>query len=477
MDPLLRHLRGSVRVVSASRTSPPLALERMRARGEVFELNSSHLRLTREELGRLFADVYRRPLSDPELTALEETTLGWPTAVHLVRESLRHSDGERLEQVLTEFRASNLELHDYLSSEVYARLDATSKRLLERTAALTRFDAGLAAALAGVRDPRPTLEALARRGLLRTFGTGTQASWEVHDLVRRFVRQEIESAGAPGAAQTLEADSARALAERGEPERALRHFLLAGRAGEAAALIRDLAPSLLRQGRASTLLQYLGDLPTGAAREDLELSAALADAQQALGAWDEAEALYQELLERCRRSGACAIECRALIGLGKVLNLRGRYEQVLGMAVRGLAVAEGLGLDLRARLLQMKAGAHFYLGQYQAAVNVLDQVRALLGPAGDPELVLPTVHNLAGAYGEQGRFSEASDQFRTALAQVRRTASPRAPLYLSNLAFHLAELGDLAEARPAAEEGLAGAQGLSERAQRGPGQPAPGPVQ
>src|SRR5262249_58503948 len=93
-------------------------------------------------------------------------------------------------------------------------------------------------------------------------------------------------------------------------------------------------------------------------------------------------------------------------------------------------------------------------------------VRELLAGTPDPELLLPTIHNLAGAYGAMGKFREASAEFRIALAQVRGTASPRAPLYLSNLAFHLAELGDLAEARRAAEEGLLAAQRFSNRAQR-----------
>jgi DNA-binding SARP family transcriptional activator/Tfp pilus assembly protein PilF len=95
----------------------------------------------------------------------------------------------------------------------------------------------------------------------------------------------------------------------------------------------------------------------------------------------------------------------------------------------------------------------------------LDAVRALLPAGADPELVVPTLHNLAIACASQGRYREASEWFRAALAQVRGTASPRAPLYLSNLAFLQIELGDLGEARRAAEEGLAAAQRFANRAQ------------
>lgn len=461
---LVRQLPDAIRLVVASRTLPPLPVERMRARSELFELHSSHLRFTRDELAALFGEVYQRPLEPSELVALEEATLGWPTAVHLVHESLRRADHVALTEVLAQFRASNLELHEYLSAEVYARLDESSRRLLERTAALSRFDATLAARMAALPDARGTLEALARRGLLRAFGAGAQTTWECHDLVRRFIREELEARDGEAGRRLLEGETAEVLAARGEPERALRHFLAAGRAADAASLVRDLAPGLLRQGRAEALRGYLTDLPERLVQSDAALAIALADAQQALGAWDEAEARYGAVLERCRELGARELEARALIGLGKLLTLRGRHEQVLGMAERGLAASRGLPSDLKAHLLRLKAGAHFYLGQHGAAVDALGQARALLEGA-EPDALVPIVHNLAIAYGAQGRFREASDEFRAALATVRGSASPRAPLYLSNLAFLLAELGDLAEARKAAEEGLVAAQRFANRAQ------------
>src|SRR5262249_52439445 len=122
-------------------------------------------------------------------------------------------------------------------------------------------------------------------------------------------------------------------------------------------------------------------------------------------------------------------------------------------------------VEIRARLLERKAGAHHYLGQFHATVQVLGQVRELLVGVSDPDLVLPMIHNLAVAYYAQGRYREAVREVRLALAQVRGAESPRAALYVSNLGFLLAELGELAEARAAAEEGLVAAQRFSNRAQ------------
>ncbi|HKA24878.1 MAG TPA: tetratricopeptide repeat protein [Candidatus Eisenbacteria bacterium] len=464
-DTILRFLPASVRVVIASRATPPLALERLRAKGELFELTSSHLRLTREELAKLFAEVYRRPLVEAELAALEDTTLGWPTAVHLIHESLRRAPDLGLEAVIEDFRTSSLDLHDYLSVEVFRRFDDDSRRLLERTAALARFDVGLAAVLASLPDPRARLDALARRGLLRTYGSGDQTTYECHELVRRFLRQDVEARGGPDRWQELESEAGRALESRGDDELALRHYLAARRGAEASRLLRALAPRFLRSGRAATLAQYLGDLPAEWRKGDSTLGVALADAKGALGEWNAAEPAYDEALAASRASGNRETECRALVGLGKIYNLRGRHEQVLGMAERGLALAADLPLEIGVKLLQMKAGAHFYLGQFGAAVRVLDEVRSRLPDSADPELAIPTIHNLAVALHNQGRFREASEEFRAALAYVSGGASPRAALYQYNLALLLCDLGELAEARRAAEEGLSVAQRFSHRAQ------------
>ncbi len=467
---ILRHLPDRVRLWIGSRSMPPLPLERLRARGDVFELNSSHLRFSLEELGELFRDVYGHPLSDPDLAALDDATLGWPTAVHLVHEALDRTPGTALGDVIQELRASPLELHSYLSAEVYHHLDAATRALLERTAALIRIDIDLARALTGEHDVRPRLESLVQRGLMRSFGAGPQSTFEFHDLVRRFVHEQIEARDGPAAWRALQAETSRVLRHRGEPERALRHAIQSGINEDVVALVREIAPTLLREGRAAALLQYVADLPAALAMDDPELLLARADAHQAIGRWDDAARDYEHLLVTTRARGARELECRALLGLGKVLNLRGHHEQVLGMAERGLSSSHGLSLDVRVRLLQMKAAAHYYLGQYQAAIAILDQVRALIGgrsvnTAADHDLMVPTVHNLAIAYAAQGRYREASREFRAALAHVRGTSSPRAPLYLSNLASLLVELGETVEARHAAEEGLAAAQRFSNRPQ------------
>src|SRR5262249_26571235 len=209
-----------------------------------------------------------------------------------------------------------------------------------------------------------------------------------------FLRQEVEARGGAFAWQELEGEAGRALESRGDDELALRHYLAARRGADASRLLRAMAPQFLRSGRAATLAQHLSDLPIEWRQNDPTLTVALADAQGALGNWNAVEPAYDEALVQARASGEREVECRALVGLGKIYNLRGKHEQVLGMAERGLALATHLPLEIGVKLLQMKAGAHFYLGQFGAAVRVLDEVRSRLPDSAGPELAIPTIHNL-----------------------------------------------------------------------------------
>src|SRR2546423_717284 len=133
-------------------TRPPLALERMRVRGELFELDAGRLRLNRTEMWELLGRALGREPAPAELERLDEASAGWPTAVQLALEALRREPARGLDTVLADLRVPDLELQAFFSAEVYRRLEPASRELLERSAVLDRFDAPLATLLSGQRD-------------------------------------------------------------------------------------------------------------------------------------------------------------------------------------------------------------------------------------------------------------------------------------------------------------------------------------
>ena len=289
------------------------------------------------------------------------------------------------------------------------------------------------------------------------------ASYEWHGLVRAFVRQEMESREGRGLAGAGDRRRA-ALRGRGEVERAVRHAL-DGRMGYSCTSCCSRWRPRCCARAARTRCSSSSTRAAGRRRARGGAGARsrrLARRARPLG---RSRGGYERVLDARAAPGSLERECRALLGLGKVLNLRGRHEQVLGMAERGLGAGGELPLELRARLLQIKASAHFYLGQFRAAMAQLDAVASSCPRGRTPSWWCPRSTTSRSRAPRRAVTARPRTRFRAAFAQVRGTASPRAPLYLSNLATLLIEMGDLAEARRAAEEGLAAAQRFANRAQ------------
>ncbi len=461
LDVALRIPPPGLRIWIASREAPPLSLERLRAQGKVFDIDSGQLAFSRDEVERLFAEVFSRPLSAEDAERMLEVTRGWPTAIQMVDHAIERSPGVPLADVLAGVADAPREMRSYLSEEVLARLAPETMRLLERTVVFDRFDPELASGLSGIRRVEEHLTELTRRGLLRSFGEARAASFGWHELVRHAVRARVLARDGDAAWSVLEGEASRLLQARGELEPALAHAVRTGDPALIAPLVRELAPALLRQSRPAALLDALGALPDALVADDAVLRVHRGDAFQALGRWDDAAQDYQAAIELAHQRADRLTLCRALTGFGRVLNRRGAHEQALGTAERGLAAATDLPVDIRARLMQTKAGAHFYLGQTAAAIALLGEVRALLEGTPHHELAAATVHNMALARVAQGRFAEAAQDLRAALAAVKGVGSPRAGLYLANLATVLVELGELAEARATAEAALESARRFS----------------
>ena len=89
---LLEHRPPELHVVLASRSDPPLALARLRARGQLAELRADELRFTTDEAAELLQNVAARPgavLPEVAVAALAGRTEGWAAGLQLAALSLR----------------------------------------------------------------------------------------------------------------------------------------------------------------------------------------------------------------------------------------------------------------------------------------------------------------------------------------------------------------------------------------------------
>ncbi len=318
---LLEHQPPSVHLILLSRTDPPLSLPRLRARDQVLEVRTEHLRVTVEGTMAFFQDVMGIELPEAALQEITTRTEGWWVGLQLLGLSLRYSADPV--ETLEELGGSQRYILDYLVEEV----------LQQQPAAVQRF-------------------------LLQT----QQHADEVDGL---HVRASAW------------------YAEQGNTCEAIQHALLAHTWQLAADLIEQGHVSLLWNeglGDAATLRQWLSQFPEEVIRARPQLCLAYAQALHSAAppatveAWlQAAEATLAASLSQTTKDSQERADQQNL--LGEIVAWRARLgsehgqdaEAVLALCQQALALLAPQNLAVRAEVLWTQSVSSFAAGEASAA--------------------------------------------------------------------------------------------------------------
>ena len=152
-----------------------------------------------------------------------------------------------------------------------------------------------------------------------------------------------------------------------------------------------------------------------------------------------------------------------IVELGRALHPIGEHQRCLDLFREASALAEGLGDRRRlARAATLASRALFFLGEYRAAIDAGRQTLAAAEALGDVAAQAEARSLIAQAASHRGDFGEAVAQYRRVLAATAPDAAPdwtgpRADfraIWQAFLAWCLASLGDLEEARRIGDEAI-----------------------
>jgi LuxR family transcriptional regulator, maltose regulon positive regulatory protein len=244
---MLEHRPPRVHVALASRSDPPLALARLRARGQLTELRAVDLRFTAGEAAGLLEQTGAGPdLALPEgaVAALVARTEGWAAGLQLAALSLRGQ--EDVARFVAAFTGSHRYVLDYLAEEVLERQSEEVRAFLLETSVLDGLSGELCDAVTGRADSQALLEHVERAGLFLVPLDEVRGWWRYHHLFADLLRVRLQ-AERPGQVAQLHRNAAGWYEEHGLADEAIRHAVAAGEMTSAAALIErhfDAAHSL-----------------------------------------------------------------------------------------------------------------------------------------------------------------------------------------------------------------------------------------
>jgi len=421
---LVDYLPRRGQIVLGSRSLPDLGMGRLRARGQLIEIDTDRLRFTLEETRDFFslrqthapraigAHANAQSLPADLLSRLHSKTEGWPAALWLASLALERHGIET--GFIERFSGSDRAVADYLAEDVLANQPREIRDFLLRTSILRQLDASVCRALNPRGDSAAILEQLAAANLFLTPVRGDtgneEGAWRYHSLFADFLRAQLVRER-PDELARLHLAASGWYESQGRPVPAIDHAIEGGDHPHALALLEQYAEQFLEQGRMRMLARWFAAIPEPLLREHpfLQLIALWAICFTH-GPWD-AMRLLQE--SGCLDSPVPQVRNNAHTIIPLLLAMQDKHDeayeagrQSLARLPTGLAFAEVVLLNAMAHILSVR-------GDPQEAQRLLEAARREQGNSTFNRMY---TESLAGLFDlHEGRLRQATARLRMAV--------------------------------------------------------------
>jgi LuxR family maltose regulon positive regulatory protein len=398
--------RGGL-VVIGSRVMPELGIGRLRAHGQLLELDVEMLRFSRKETENYLRLRGQAQLPPEAVGQLHGKSEGWIVALWLASAALERP-GVRAEDFIAQFSGSNRAIAEYLAGDVLAQQTPDVRAFLLRTSVLRSFDASVCKALL----PRLDIEAILHRldsENLFLVSEGGEATYRYHHLVADFLRTRLMREH-PNEVPRLHLAASGWYEAQGRPVPAIDHAIEGGDYPHALALLARDAQRFLEEGRMRLLARWFGMMPW----EDVARIPLL----QAVSVW---AALFTQgpgpaaaLLERSSLGISVdpAVAAHVNAQAPMLLALQDRYEEAQAIGARSIPLLPTGNAFADSVLCNAMAHVYMVVGEQRKAQDLIDHARQSKGAFN--RMYAESVEGMLDLQG--GRLRAATARFRVAVS-------------------------------------------------------------
>ncbi len=338
VDFLLENAPDGLHIVISTRVDPPIALARLRARGQLAELRTTSLRFRDDEVSKWMGSGLPE-LSNESLNLLSEKTEGWVAALQIIRSSLSGRAAEDVNAMLSGLSGSQQFVFDYLADEVFKRLPEDTQEFLLRTSILQQMDVPVCNAVAAVQNAQSILEKLEKQNLFLSSLDSQRRWYRYHHLFREFLLSRLQRVET-GSIIGLERSAGAHYESQGELEAAFSHYVNAKDFESAARVVSIFASDYIERGRVEVLHRYLSMLPAETMKANPELLLQHGNAHWRLGQAGAAMTAYEDARSSFAGKKDSSGVCRALTRVAEVNRAQGHYRQAESLSTEALSFAE-----------------------------------------------------------------------------------------------------------------------------------------
>lgn len=408
---IIDHLPRRGQLVIGSRGLPDLGMGRLRARGQLVEVDTEHLRFSLEETTHFFQLRSAHALPAESLAQLHSKTEGWVAALWLASMALdrRGTDSDFIER----FSGSNRAIADYLAEDVLAHQGPEVREFLMRTSILRQLNTSVCQALNPRLDSARILEQLDSANLFLTPVTPTDDTgprWRYHSLFADFLRNQLAREH-PEDLPRLHLAASAWHESQGQTVPAVEHAIEGGDFPHALSLLEPHADEFLFKGQLRLLGRWFSVIPDEALSSHPRLQAIRVWATCfTQGPW-QAMAQLECIHPDAGTDPAVSANVNALRPL--LLAMMDRYEDAYRVGHESLATLPSASPFADSVLTNAMANVVSVMGHHHEAHRLLDAARATQGSSLFVRMYTESMEGLLDL--QEGRLRQATARFRMAV--------------------------------------------------------------
>ncbi|RPI86846.1 MAG: hypothetical protein EHM41_07090 [Chloroflexi bacterium] len=433
---LLEHLPPHMHMVLISRTDPLLPLSRLRARDQLVEIRSEHLRFTNEEISIFMNEVMQLRVSHNDIVAMEIRTEGWIASLQLAALSMQRTLD--VHSFVTAFTGSHHYIMDYLTDEVLKIQPEWMRSFLLQTSILTSMCASLCEAVVNTEGTKPIdgqvmLEALEQMNLFVIPLDERRQWYRYHHLFTDVLSLRLEHLY-PDLLPELHQRASDWYEQNSMISEAIQHALKVGNLSRAVLLVEQHGCSLIMSGECFTLLKWV-DAVQAYAQSHPWLAVIRAWALALTGHLDQVEATLR-VAESLFSPTPTSNEVRIILGTIAALraymaNIRGEYLLAADFAHETLGYLPSdntFSCSIRSVATSILGDASWINGNLEDARQAYLEAVQISRDADSHYMSIIANTNLAEVLVEQGDLRQAAKIFSETLQAAARPDGLKLPV-------------------------------------------------
>ncbi len=226
----VRFWPSKLHLILISRISPPLPLDKFRAKGLLNEIRTGELRFSQNEIFTYLSQTQFALMGQDALAYLEKHFEGWPAGLHLAAISMRSARSQ--EAVLKALASENQNITRYMVEEVLNQQVPQVQAFLLRTSILDRFNASLCEAIIGkvegAWNARACLDWIERSEMFITALDDRREWYRYHHLFQELLQQRLFTDLSSDQVNDLHRLASAWFEEHGYLDEAMQHAIKAG---------------------------------------------------------------------------------------------------------------------------------------------------------------------------------------------------------------------------------------------------------